>query len=239
MNQSQLLLSSQAFSRLWTLCSRSLLLYITSLRSWLCASACVVRDKSSRHWRYEPVMKPHVQLAKFFLQPTVHVEITVILLTVAYNHSCLLVLGLLPMCNVLKPLWLVSNYINVNWLLCWYAWVQGLRGSRCHQSNCPSVRLICLSVSLSVCLSHCLSVSLTVCVLQVKDVNQVALEITTMAWEKKGLRDELFIQLCRQTSSNSNPWVNCFLCPAVHTSKQRTSKFHYTMRLTHILIHII
>ena len=60
---------------------------------------------------------------------------------------------------------------------------------------------ICLSVSRSVCLSHCL----TVCVLQVKDVNQIALEITTMAWEKKGLRDELFIQLCRQTSSNSNP----------------------------------
>ena len=40
---------------------------------------------------------------------------------------------------------------------------------------------------------------------QVKDVNQIALEITTMAWEKEGLQDELFIQLCRQTSSNSNP----------------------------------
>ena len=39
---------------------------IASLRSWLCASACVVCDKSSRHWHYEPVTKPHVQLAKFF-----------------------------------------------------------------------------------------------------------------------------------------------------------------------------
>ena len=81
----------------------------------------------------------------------------------------------------------------------------------------PHCLSYCLSVSLSVCLSHCLSVLLSVCltvcmsvyltVLQVKDVNQIALEITTLAWEKKGLRDELFIQLCRQTSSNSNPWV--------------------------------
>ena len=73
-------------------------------------------------------------------------------------------------------------------------------------SVCLSVCLsVSLSVSLSVYLSASLSVCLSVCVLQVKDVNQIALEITTMAWEKKGLRDELFIQLCRQTSSNSNP----------------------------------
>ncbi|XP_064384607.1 rho GTPase-activating protein 39-like isoform X2 [Halichondria panicea] len=38
-----------------------------------------------------------------------------------------------------------------------------------------------------------------------KDVNLIALDITSQAWEKKGLRDELYIQLCRQTSSNSNP----------------------------------
>ena len=51
----------------------------------------------------------------------------------------------------------------------------------------------------SVCLSVCL------CVLQVKDVNQIALERATMAWEKKGLWHKLFIQLCRQASNNSNP----------------------------------
>ena len=38
-----------------------------------------------------------------------------------------------------------------------------------------------------------------------KDVNLLALEISTRAWEKKGLRDEIYIQLCRQTSGNSNP----------------------------------
>lgn len=38
-----------------------------------------------------------------------------------------------------------------------------------------------------------------------KDVNLIALEITSMSWEKKGLRDELYIQLCRQTSANTNP----------------------------------
>ena len=40
-----------------------------------------------------------------------------------------------------------------------------------------------------------------------KDVNLIALDITSQAWEKKGLRDELYIQLCRQTSSNSSPYV--------------------------------
>ncbi len=38
-----------------------------------------------------------------------------------------------------------------------------------------------------------------------KDINLIALDITSQAWEKKGLRDELYIQLCRQTSSNINP----------------------------------
>ena len=37
---------------------------------------------------------------------------------------------------------------------------------------------------------------------KVKDVNLIALEITTMAWTNKGLRDEIYIQLCRQTSAN-------------------------------------
>ena len=40
---------------------------------------------------------------------------------------------------------------------------------------------------------------------KVKDVSQVALEITTMAWTNKGLRDEIYIQLCRQTSNNDKP----------------------------------
>lgn len=38
-----------------------------------------------------------------------------------------------------------------------------------------------------------------------RDVNILALEITTRAWEKKGLRDEIYVQLCRQTSGNSKP----------------------------------
>jgi len=40
---------------------------------------------------------------------------------------------------------------------------------------------------------------------KVKDINLIALDITSQAWEKKALRDELYIQLCRQTSSNGNP----------------------------------
>lgn len=35
-----------------------------------------------------------------------------------------------------------------------------------------------------------------------RDENKIALEIMTRAWEKKQLRDELFIQLCRQTTAN-------------------------------------
>ena len=40
---------------------------------------------------------------------------------------------------------------------------------------------------------------------KVKDVNLIALDITTMAWTNKGLRDEIYIQLCRQTSANDKP----------------------------------
>ena len=40
---------------------------------------------------------------------------------------------------------------------------------------------------------------------KVKDVNQLALDITTQAWTNKGLRDEIYIQLCRQTSGNDKP----------------------------------
>ncbi len=49
-----------------------------------------------------------------------------------------------------------------------------------------------------------------------KDINLIALDITSQAWEKKGLRDEIYIQLCRQTSSNSNPYVKSpFKCTYV------------------------
>ena len=40
---------------------------------------------------------------------------------------------------------------------------------------------------------------------KVKDANLLALEITTRAWTIKGLRDEIYIQLCRQTSGNEKP----------------------------------
>ena len=38
---------------------------------------------------------------------------------------------------------------------------------------------------------------------KIRDVDEVALLITSSAWEKKGLRDELYIQLCRQTTANT------------------------------------
>ena len=88
--------------------------------------------------------------------------------------------------------------------------------------NAPKVCIVCVCVCVCVGGWVCMCTSVCVCggggvymhyvwfelramCPQVKDVNQIALEITTMVWEKEGLRDELFIQLCRQTSSNSNP----------------------------------
>ena len=38
-----------------------------------------------------------------------------------------------------------------------------------------------------------------------KDANAIALEITTRCWETKGLRDEIYVQLCRQTTANDKP----------------------------------
>jgi hypothetical protein len=38
-----------------------------------------------------------------------------------------------------------------------------------------------------------------------KQADKLALEISTRCWEKKGLRDELYIQLCRQTTGNQRP----------------------------------
>lgn len=39
---------------------------------------------------------------------------------------------------------------------------------------------------------------------KVKELDKLALAICSKCWEKKGLRDELYIQLCRQTTANSN-----------------------------------
>ena len=35
-----------------------------------------------------------------------------------------------------------------------------------------------------------------------KGADQLALHIVCKCWEKKGLRDELYVQLCRQTTCN-------------------------------------
>jgi hypothetical protein len=40
---------------------------------------------------------------------------------------------------------------------------------------------------------------------KMKELDQLALTICSKCWEKKGLRDELYIQLCRQTTANYNP----------------------------------
>ncbi|CAI8043664.1 Rho GTPase-activating protein 39 [Geodia barretti] len=40
---------------------------------------------------------------------------------------------------------------------------------------------------------------------RVKELDKLALTICSKCWEKKGLRDELYIQLCRQTTGNYNP----------------------------------
>lgn len=42
---------------------------------------------------------------------------------------------------------------------------------------------------------------------KIRDVDEIALQITSIGWEKKGLRDEIYIQLCRQTTGNSKSYV--------------------------------
>lgn len=37
---------------------------------------------------------------------------------------------------------------------------------------------------------------------KVKNKDEIALSISAKCWEKKELRDELFVQLCRQTTAN-------------------------------------
>lgn len=37
-----------------------------------------------------------------------------------------------------------------------------------------------------------------------KNSDMIALDITTRCWETKGLRDEVYIQLCRQTTGNKD-----------------------------------
>ena len=38
-----------------------------------------------------------------------------------------------------------------------------------------------------------------------KNVDEVVLAVMSRCWEKKNLRDELFIQLCRQATANPKP----------------------------------
>lgn len=38
-----------------------------------------------------------------------------------------------------------------------------------------------------------------------RDMDSVALDITIRGWETAPLRDEIFIQLCKQTTENASP----------------------------------
>ena len=40
--------------------------------------------------------------------------------------------------------------------------------------------------------------------------NDIALEITTKGWTMLNIRDEIYIQLCRQTTENKREWVSTF-----------------------------
>ena len=48
-----------------------------------------------------------------------------------------------------------------------------------------------------------------------KELDKLGLTICSKCWQKKNLRDELYIQLCRQTTSNFIPSVNTMFCASI------------------------
>ena len=65
---------------------------------------------------------------------------------------------------------------------------------------------------------------------------QAALDVVSRGWTNKDLRDEIFIQLCRQTTVNPKPSVIlcysyfCDLCLSSSSSKTMITSLHFSYK---------